>query len=437
MKNLAVIIILFGCASVAFSSDEIPARAQHTPIAIVNVKIHPVSAEPIENGTLLFENGKITGVGTAVRIGKGTVKIDGKGRQVYPGLIDAATILGLVEINSIRATIDYSETGTLNPNVRSWIAFNPDSEIIPVTRSNGILLSLVMPQGGLISGRSALMQLDGWTWEDMAIKTDVGLHIQWPRISVGTPSKFSNDESRSTKSSIKDLREFFDKVRDYRKAKESGSFSKTDLRLESMFPVLDGSIPVFVHANELAAIQSAVAFSVEQKIRIVIVGGYDAPHCAQLLKATKIPVVVTGTYRLPERSDDPYDDPYTVPERLRQAKVSFCLASLGRFGATGVRNLPYHAATAVAYGLPREEALKATTLYAAEILGAAERVGSLELGKDATFILTNGHPLEATTVIDQAFIQGRDIDLNNRHKRLYRKYQSKYGDVGTEVDTPE
>jgi imidazolonepropionase-like amidohydrolase len=437
MKKLVLTIVLFGFATMAYGSDEIPARAQQTPIAIVNVEIHPVSSEPIRNGTILFENGKITGLGNEVKIGKGTAKIDGKGRQVYPGLIDAATILGLVEINSIRATADYREMGALNPNVRSWIAFNPDSEIIPVTRTNGILLSLVMPQGGLISGRSALMQLDGWTWEDMAIKTDVGLHIQWPRISVGTSSESTKEGNQSNKSVIKDLRDFFDKARDYRKAKESGLFSQTDLRLESMMSVLDGSVPVFVHANELPAIQSAVAFSVEQQIRIVIVGGYDAPRCAQLLKAAKIPVIVTGTYRLPQRDDDPYDDAYTVPERLRKAKVPFCLASLGRFGATGIRNLPYHAATAVAYGLPLDEALKATTLYAAEILGAADRVGSLELGKDATFILTNGHPLEATTVIDQAFIEGRDIDLSNRHKRLYRKYQSKYGEGGTGAATPE
>jgi imidazolonepropionase-like amidohydrolase len=437
MKTVVLTLLAFNLTCIGYCSDEIPAGNQQTPIAIMNVDIHPVSSDPIENGTLLFENGKLTGIGKQVKLSKETQKIDGKGKHLYPGLIDAATILGLVEVNSIRATIDYSETGMLNPNVRSWVAFNPDSEIIPVTRSNGILLSLVMPQGGLISGRSALMQLDGWTWEDMALKTDVGLHIQWPKPSLSSSSTTASDEPRPTRTSVKELRDFFEKARDYRNAKESGSFTQTDLRMESMLSVLDGTIPLFVHANELASIQSAVAFSVEQHLRIVIVGGYDAPHCAQLLRTAKIPVIVTGTYRLPERSDDPYDDAYTVPDRLRKAKVQYCLASLGRFGATGIRNLPYHAATAVAYGLPREEALKATTLYAAEILGAADCVGSLELGKDATFILTNGDPLEATTVIDQAFIQGRAVDLNNRHKRLFRKYQSKYEDDGTGTVAPK
>ncbi len=437
MKTVVLALVAFSFTCVGYCSDEIPAGVQKTPIAITNVNIHPVSSEPIENGTLLFEDGKLTGIGKNVKLSKETQKIDGKGKHVYPGLIDAATILGLVEVNSVRATIDYSETGMLNPNVRSWVAFNPDSEIIPVTRSNGILLSLVMPQGGLISGRSALMQLDGWTWEDMAIKTDVGLHIQWPKPSLNSSSTAGSDEPRPTRSSIKDLRDFFEKARNYRNAKESSTFTQTDLRMESMHSILDGTIPLFIHANELASIQSAVAFSAEQQVRIVIVGGYDAPRCAQLLRTAKIPVIVTGTYRLPERSDDPYDDSYTVPERLRKAKVQFCLASLGRFGATGIRNLPYHAATAVAYGLPHDEALKATTLYAAQILGAADRVGSLEIGKDASFLLTSGDPLETTTVIDQAFIQGRPVDLNNRHKRLFRKYQSKYGDDGTGTVAPE
>ncbi len=353
------------------ASDEIPAKDQKTPIAIVNAVIHPMSAPVIDKGTIVFEAGLIKAIGTDIEIPANVKQIDAKGKHVYPGLIDAATILGLVEINSIRATVDTSEVGTLNPNVRSWVAFNPDSEIIPVTRSNGILLALTMPQGGLIAGRSAVMQLDGWTWEDMALKTDVGLHIQWPNKlrSKSNSDGGSVDEEKTGDTTVGDLRGFFAKCREYESAKIAGSFAYEDLRLESMLPVLHGEVPIFVHADKLGSIESAVAFSVEQNVRMILVGGYDAPHCAPLLRSKKVPVIVTGTYRLPSRDDDGFDDSYTVPERLRKAKIEFCMASRGRFGATGIRNLPYHAATAVAYGLPVEEAEKGLNTLSGEDSG--------------------------------------------------------------------
>jgi imidazolonepropionase-like amidohydrolase len=421
-----------------FASDEIPGKPQTEPIAIVNATIHPLTAPRIPRGAILFEGGKIKAIGEELPLPEKTRVIDGEGCHVYPGLFDAATILGLVEINSIRATIDYREVGSLNPNVRAWIAFNPDSEVIPVTRSNGILLSLVMPTGGLVSGRSAVMQLDGWTWETMALKTDVGLHIQWPTPTRSSEaSTVSGDEADSGKRSVGELRTLFEQARGYQRLRQANpEGSPIDARLESMLAVLDGHVPIFAHADSLPAIQSAVAFATEERVRLVIVGGYDAPHCASLLQREKVPVIVTGTYRLPQRDSDGYDAAYTVPNRLRQAKVDYCLASAGRFGATGIRNLPYHAANAVAFGLPAGEALKAITLYPARILGVDDRVGSLEVGKDATLLITTGDPLEVTTQVQQAFIQGRLVDLNNRQQRLYRKYQSKYGDAG-EDKTPQ
>ncbi|MFT7639535.1 MAG: imidazolonepropionase-like amidohydrolase [Pirellulaceae bacterium] len=412
---ILLITSIMTLASQAMASPEIPGAPQKKPIAIIGATIHPVSGKVIENGTIIFDKGKIIAIGRNVNIPAEAIKIDGRGKHVYPGLFDAFTNIGLVEINAVRATNDHTETGTFNPNVRAEVSVNPDSEMIPVTRSNGVLLALTAPAGGRISGRSAVLQLDGWSFEDLTLKSDVAIHVQWPNVKSGE----SNGD-------IKKLRDFIEKARDYVKAKnELGDAQPIDLRLEGMRDVLEKRTPMIVHADRLATIQTAVAFAVAEDLKLIIYGGYDAPHCVELLKKHDVPVVVGGVYRLPMRTDDAYDTAYTVAARLHLAGVKFCISGEGRFGASNVRNLPYHAAMAAAFGLPQDEALRAITLSPAEILGVADRVGSLEVGKHATLILTNGNPLETPTLVEAAYVQGRTVELNDRHKRLWKKYETK------------
>jgi len=391
------------------SRGQVPGPEARGPVAIVGATLHPVAGPAIDNGTLVFERGRIVALGATVEVPAGAERIDGRGKQVYPGFLQFGGQLGLVEINSIRATQDAVESGEFNPNVRAQVAVNPDSELIPVTRANGVLLALTMPSGGIVSGTSAVLQLDGWTWEQMTLRAPAALHVQWPP------------------GGVERLEQMFDEARRYQRAREAGTLEEgADLRWEAMLPVLRGELPMVVATDSRVQIQSAVAFADRHRLRLVIFGGYDAVECASLLRDRDIPVVVPAVFRLPRRRSDPFDAAYTLPDRLRQAGVRYCIAGGDRFDASNLRNLPYHAATAVAYGLPRDEAIRAITLYPAQILGIADRVGSLEPGKDATLFVVEGDPLEAESQIASAFIQGRRVDLDNRHTRLWRKYQEKY-----------
>jgi len=426
------------CAAVAtcwtappiLAGPEIPGADPDGPIAIVGAAIHPVSSPSIKEGALLFDKGKIVAVGRDVPIPGQAKRIDGRGMHVYPALFNAYSNLGLTEIGAVRATRDYSEAGQINPNVKAEVAVNPDSELIPVARAGGLLLSLSAPSGGLISGTSAVLQLDGWTWEDMTLKTPVGMHVKWPKMPSAV--NWPRGESKETESSKRDktldlIDRTFADARAYRKARRTASprgvEQARDSRWEAMIPVLDGKLPLVIAADEIRQIQAAVAFAARQQVKLILLGGYDAPPCAALLKQHHVPVIVNRVYRLPLRRGDQYDAAYTLPARLRGAGIKYCIACSG---ASNIRNLPYHAATAAAFGLPRDEAVRAITLYPAEILGVADRVGSLEVGKDATLIIADGDPLETATHVVTAFIRGREVDLSNRHKRLWQKYQEKY-----------
>ncbi|HUT94071.1 MAG TPA: amidohydrolase family protein [Thermoguttaceae bacterium] len=431
--RVAIAILLAASARAALASPEIPGAPQETPIALVGATVCPVSAPPIQNATLVFDQGRVTALGRRVEIPAGAKRIDVRGRRVYPGLINAYSQLGLVEIGAVRATRDYAETGTVNPNVRAETAFNPDSELIPVTRSGGVLLSLTAPSGGLISGTSALVQLDGWTWEEMTLQAPVGMHVQWPRMSPAADWKKSEsgpsqeEQAKTRDDALALLEGTFADARSYRKARAAQGPDvgrhAIDSRWEAMLPVLEGKLPLVVAADEIQQIQAAVAFAQRAEVKLILYGGYDAPHCAALLEKHRVPVIVSTVHRLPLRRDDAYDAAYSLPERLRAAGVPFCLASQNTSNA---RNLPCEAGMAVAYGLPADEALRAITLYPAQILGLADRVGSLEVGRDATLIVTDGDVLDTPTHVEAAYIQGRAVDLDNRHERLWRKYQEKH-----------
>ncbi|MHA2620261.1 MAG: amidohydrolase family protein [bacterium JZ-2024 1] len=434
LANIGRILVVIGACGIWLGSHQIPGKPQSQPVAVVGATIHTMSGPPLERGTLLFNQGKIAAIGKGIAIPRDARVIPARGLHIYPGLISAETRLGLVEIGAVRATRDYAETGDINPNVRAEIAINPDSELIPVTRANGIALAHSVPEGGLLSGTSAVIMLDGWTWEEMILKAPVGLHIQWPEPPPTAPNSrpYPVTEKRSEREQrLERIKEAFHEARTYMNAKAAepaeGTYHNTDSRWEAMVPVLKRDIPVFIHAHHWRQIDEAIHWAAEENLRAVLVGGYDAWRSADLLKRYNVPVIIGGIHNLPLRGDEKYDEWFVLPARLRELGVKFCISDGGgAFIAPMARNLPYHAGTAVAYGLPHEEALKALTIYCAEILGIADRVGSLEVGKDATLIVTDGDPLEITTKVLRMFIQGREVDLSSKHTSLYEKYREKY-----------
>ncbi|MEW4453588.1 amidohydrolase family protein [Bremerella sp. JC817] len=401
--------LLLFVTSAGFASDQIPGAMPKGSVAIVGATLHPVSGPAVKGGTIVFQDGKITAIGSDVEVPAEATVIQAATKHVYPGLFEPYSRIGLTEISSVRASNDYRESGELNPNVKAHVAVNPDSEIVPVTRTNGVLLTMTAPTGGLIAGQSAVIQLDGWTYEDMTVKPETAM-------IVTLRSQHHREE----------LGEFLEECRQYASAKEAGMQIRHDARLEAMGEVVAGNQPIIIAADRWEDITRAVAFAREQKVKLVIFGGYDAPKCAPLLKDYDVPVIVSSIHRQPMRKDDAYDAAYTLPKRLKDAGILFAISGYDRSEAWNVRNLPYHAATAAAFGLTSDEAIEAITLSPAKILGVADRVGSLEVGKDATLILCNGNPLEAPTEIESAWVFGKPVDLNDKQQMLRDKYEQKY-----------
>ena len=312
------------------------------------------------------------------------------------------------------------------------MAFNPDSEAIPVARANGILTAVTVPNGGLISGRAAVMVLDGWTWEGLTLLPDAAMAATWPRFSASTRGRRGNggdaDAAVATESDrLGPLHELIREVKAYGLARSQVPDEQPiDLRLNEMLSVVEGKTPMLVQANSTKQIQTAIALSKQYNLKLILLGGADAMQCANLIKEAKVPIVILGVYRLPSRHDDAYDSAYTLPAQLQESGILFSIASDGRFGASGLRNLPYHAATAAAYGLTEDQALRSITLSCAEIFGVADRTGSLTVGKDATLIVTDGNILETPTQVVRAYIQGRQVDLSSKQTQLNEKYKAKY-----------
>ncbi|MFN7161564.1 MAG: amidohydrolase family protein [Fimbriimonadales bacterium] len=407
------------------ASLERPVKARGV-YAIRNVTVHPISAPPVEGATVLIRDGKIVAVGKNVAIPRGAQVYDGKGNHLYPGYIDACTTLGLTEIGSIAATIDTSETGQFNPNSRAEIAINPDSELIPVTRVNGTTTVVSAPTGGILSGMGCVMNLDGWTWEEMVIKTPIGLFMNFPAPS-GALNQSAESRRRDWESRMRPINEFIENARRYLRAHQAAGkhgvpAHERDPRFEAMIPILEGKLPLFVRVNTALGIQAAIRWAEEQKLRLVIVGGLEAWRVADLLREKQVPVILEGVHNMPSAESAPYDELFTLPKRLHEQGVLFCIASND---ASNARNLPYHAATAVAHGLPHDEALKAITLYPAQILGLAHRLGSIEVGKDANLVLLSGDPLDIRTQVIQVWIAGRPIEMTSKHIRLYERYRKR------------
>jgi imidazolonepropionase-like amidohydrolase len=403
-------------------------------VAIRNATIHPVTSAPIANGTIVFANGVITAIGTNVVVPADATVIDGIGLSVYPGLIDAGTQVGLTEIDSVAGTVDTTELGDFNPNARSAVAINPHSNLIPVTRVNGVTHVLTVPEGGVISGQSALIQLAGWTPAEMVVKDPVGMHIRFPRlrsspfVEIPTEEEAEREQRRTYTRALDRLRDMFRDANAYAKAASARAADRNvrrfdrDLVLEALVPIVEGRVPVIIEANLARDIRSALKFSEEQNVKMILAGGQDVTAVIPELKKRDIPVLLGPILALPPREDDPYDLLFTNAAALHQAGVRFAIRTTE---AHNTRNLPYHAATCAAFGLPADVALKAITIYPAQIFGVADRLGSLEVGKTANVIVTDGDPLEIRTNVRRVFIAGEEIPMDSYHTLLYEKFRQR------------
>jgi imidazolonepropionase-like amidohydrolase len=418
--------------AVGLSAQPIPAPPQSEPIAVIGATIHTAEGRVIPDGVILFEDGRITAVDSRSR---NTVweqdrykQIFAEGKHVYPGLIALNSQLGLVEIESIRPTRDYSETGSDNLNVRALIAYNTDSRVLPTVRSNGVLQAQITPTGGRWSGLSSVVQLDAWNWEDAAVAADEGLHLHWPApysTSGWWAEPGETNRNKAYQEEIDKLDRFVKEARGYCSL---SSHEEQNLRFKAMCPVFAGERKLYVHAQYANAIMDAVRWARSHGIRPVIMGGRDAWQIIPFLKEQDVPVVLIDTQRLPGTMDEDIDQPFRTPGMLHQAGIPFAITVSGFWQQ---RNLSYNAGQVVPYGLDKEAALQTITLSPARILGIDDRTGSLRVGKEATLIITDGDILDMrSSRVIQAFIQGREIILDDHHQQLYRRFQTRYGESG-------
>jgi imidazolonepropionase-like amidohydrolase len=398
--------------------------------------LHTITHGEILGGEVLVKDGKIARVGKGLP-SAGAKFIDLTGQHLYPGLIAPNSSLGLVEIGAVRATQDTTEVGPFTPDVQAWIAVNPDSELIPVARANGITHALVVPAGGSVPGQSGLMALAGWGVEEMTSKRAVAMHLQWPVMALDlTPKEYlrnaskwksPEEQAKERGKRVREIDDFFDEARAYAKARGSGAKDlTTHPSWEAMLPVVRGQLPVFVHAEDLRQIKAALQWATQRNQRIAIVGGRDAWLAADALAKAATPVIFEHVFTLPPRDTDPHDVHFRAASQLQKAGVTVAFGlGLGSWGAAGLRNLPYSAAQSLAHGLPVQEALKTITLNPAKILGVDDRLGSIEPGKEASFIATDGDLLDIRSNVKRMWIAGKETSLESRHTRLYEKYRSR------------
>ncbi|MBI1224811.1 MAG: amidohydrolase family protein [Bacteroidetes bacterium] len=401
----------------------VPAPAQSQPILIANATAHLGNGQVLENSYIAFENGKITFVGN-MAVGKaftGHQVIDAVGKHVYPGFIAPDTELGLQEIEAVRATQDASEIGSMNANIRSIIAYNTDSEVTPTVRSMGVLMAEITPSGGRIPGQSSVVMLDAWNWEDAAYATDFAMHVVWPNASRYNWREGRVEKNEDFANQLRELEDFFKQAKAYG---ENPTLAEKNLRFEAMQGLFDGTKKLFLHTNSATGMQEAVLFAERFQLKPTIVGGRDAWMVTGFLKEHDVPVIFATTQQLPSREDEDIDQPFKTPAMLQAAGLRWCFAHEGFWKQ---RNLAYQAGQAVGFGLAYEDAVKALTSSTADILGIGKTVGTIEIGKDATLFISEGDALDMrTSKVERAFIQGRDINLDNKQDMLYRRFQQKY-----------
>ena len=423
-------VFLFLLVPQAFSQVPVPAKAQEKPILLEGGTAHLGNGKVIENALIAFENGKLTYVGEAssTQINRESHQvIPCKGKHIYPGFILPNTQLGLTEVSSVRATIDFRERGSLNPNVRTLRAYNTDSEIIPTLRFNGVLMAQSTPVGGVISGTSSIFNLDGWNWEDAVFRADDGIHMNWPsrfirRFSFAT-FQFETQPNKDYQETMEVLDRLFREAKAYNQVQDH---EHHNLKLASMGGLFDGKQRLFIHTNDAKEMIESIRFAQKMGVqKTVIVGGSEAWLITDFLKEHAIPIVLSDVHNLPAYPEEDIHLPFKLPRILQEQGIAFCL---GYRSVANSRNLAFFAGTAAAYGLDREVALQKITLATAEILGIDDRVGSLETGKDATLFVSVGDALDMrTNRLEWAFIQGKTIQVEGRQQALFHRFQNKYG----------
>ena len=399
--------------------------------------IHIVSGPVISPGQMLVKDKRIVSVGKKIKVPKGSKVIDLGDLNLYPALIAAPTSLGLTEINAVRATRDDREVGDYTTDVEAWVAVNPDSELIPVARANGVAHALVIPMGGRVSGVSGLVRLHGWGVEEMTVDKASCLHIWWPGMSLDArpkeqlsdPSKRKSldDQDKARRLQVTTIDEFFDDAEAYAKSKGS---KRPDFAIvpawEAVLPVLKKQMPVMIHADEARQIKSAVGWIKKRGYKAILSGGRDAWQVADVLAKEKIPLIYHHVFTLPAHDHVPHDVHFRTPGLLVKAGVKLAIGLRpGAWSASNLRNLPYHAAQATANGLSEKEAIASITLRPAEILGVADRLGSLAPKKEATFIAVDGDLFDLRSQVKRMWMAGEEVSLESRHVRLYEKYRNR------------
>jgi imidazolonepropionase-like amidohydrolase len=394
--------------------------------------LHVGNGTVVPDAAVAFDKGRITYAGAQNGFAQreGYEVVDVKGQEIYPGLILPNTTLGLTETESIRATVDEQEVGTMNPNVRSLIAYNTDSDIIPTVRTNGVLLAQITPRGGMLSGQSSIVQLDAWNWQDAAVRADDALHLNWPqmvlKLNPAEDEKVTEKRIKDRQAQLRELEAMFAEAAAYKKLPPS---RRENLRLSALGGIFDGSKTLFIHADYGKEIIEGVNFAKRMGVqKVAVVGARDAWMMLDFLKQNDIAVVLSRTHALPRRSGDDYDLPYKLPNMLQQAGIRFCLDYEGSMETAGSRNLAFIAGTAAGFGLTQEQAITSVTLSPARILGIDKDYGSLENGKSATLVVSSGDLLDMrTNNITHAYIDGRAFSPENKQSYLNRKFRGKYG----------
>ena len=410
-----------------------PVNDQTKPVLIYNAFIHIGDGNTIKNGFVSFDNGKITDVSSEdLDLESGIyntfLKINANGSHLYPGLILPNSKVGLEDISAVRATVDHTEVGELNSNIRSLIAFNTDSEVISTFRYNGILLSQVVPDGSFVTGNSSIMMMEGWNWEDAAYKIDDGMHVKWPRKTY-PPSRWSGQTSfrdnPNYKPSVDMINKFLIDSRSYFNL--NGDENKeVNLKLEAMVDVFNGKKKIYLHVGSREQIIESVQMFQKHGINdLVLVGANDALYAIDFILENDLPVLLNNLHRVPSRNHEDVDLPYKLPYLLQKEGVLVGLTASGSLHSQ--RNLPFLAGTAAGYGLDKEEALKLITSNNAKILGIDNLTGTIMVGKDANIIISKGDILDMkSSVIEYAFITGRKVNLDGKQQILYDRFKRKY-----------
>lgn len=431
LNNINKLIVML-CVTLSFA-QQTPAPEQTKDVAIVGATIHLGNGEVIENGIIVFGNGKIKTIGpeASTPLTRQAMDIiDAKGKHIYPGFIVSNGTLGLVEVDAVKASNDLAEMGTFNPHIRSIIAYNSESKVVESMRPNGVLLGQVVPRGGRITGTSSVVQFDAWNWEDAAIKTDNGIHINWPNSFSRGRWWLGEDPglkpNKDYASQVKELTNYFNEAKSY----NNGNKVERHLPFEAMAGLFDGTKHLYINADDEKSITDAVNFAKSQGLsKITIVGGYQASNVANFLKQNNISVMLQRVHTRPELEDHDYDYTFKQAKLLVDAGILVSLETSGQMERMNSRNLPFYAGTTVAHGLTKEQALQLITENAAKIMGIDDMYGTLEVGKSATLFISEGDALDMrSNIVTKAFIDGRDISLETHQTELWKRYSKKYED---------